>query len=252
MRSSARLKLQRIVGWIITPLYLVVFFALLCVFHLLQLVASLFGKAAQMRVLNIMNVCIIWNIRIVTGASFKVNGAPTLPSDRSVIIVSNHQSMYDIPMLMWICRKRHLGFIAKRELGRGIPSVSLALRTLGSVLIDRKDAKQAIAAIREFGEEREQSKQVACIFPEGTRAQNGAMRPFKPTGLQTLVSAMPSAIIQPVAISGNWELLRYNFLPVPFGTAVTITFLPPLEPKDFELAALSGVVEGRIRAVLGG
>lgn len=245
-----RLKLQKVVGWIITPPYLIIFFALLSLFHLLQLLASIFGKAAQMWVLNIMNVCIIWNIRIVTGASFKVAGVPTLPSDRSVIIVSNHQSMYDIPMLMWICRKRHLGFIAKKELGRGIPSVSLALRTLGSVLIDRKDAKQAIAAIREFGEERERNKQVACIFPEGTRARDGAMRSFKATGLQTLVSSMPSAIIQPVAISGNWELLRYNFLPVPFGTAVTIHFLPPIEPSQVETTALSGVVEGQIRAAL--
>jgi 1-acyl-sn-glycerol-3-phosphate acyltransferase len=159
--------------------------------------------------------------------------------------------MYDIPMLMWICRSRHLGFIAKKELGRGIPSVSLALRTLGSVLIDRKDAKQAVAAIREFGAERERLRQVACIFPEGTRARDGAMRPFKPAGLLALVSAMPSAIIQPVAISGNWELLRYNFLPVPYGTSIKLTFLPPVEPRSLEVTELSRMVEQRIRASLG-
>jgi len=249
MRSGS--KAQKIVGWLITPLYLVLFLSILCVFHGLQLLAALVSRNAQYAVLNVMNVCIVWNIRLVTGASFKVFGSPTLPDGRSVIIVSNHQSMYDIPMLMWICRSRHLGFISKKELGRGIPSISLALRTLGSVLIDRKDAKGAVAAIEEFGRQREAAKQVACIFPEGTRARDGSMRKFKGTGLQALVSSMPSAIIQPVVISGNWELLRYGFLPVPFGTAASVTFLPPVEPSGIDRAEICALIEGQIRAVLG-
>jgi 1-acyl-sn-glycerol-3-phosphate acyltransferase len=77
------------------------------------------------------------------------------------------------------------------------------------------------------------------------------MRRFKATGLQVLLAAMPSAIIQPVAISGNWELLRYRFLPVPFGTSATITFLPPVEPSSIERAEITPLIEGQIRAVLG-
>jgi 1-acyl-sn-glycerol-3-phosphate acyltransferase len=249
MKSGSRI--QKIVGWVITPLYLLLFISILVVFHLFQLIAGTVSRRAQYAVLNLMNVCIVWNIRIVTGASFKVFGAPLLPIERPVIIVSNHQSMYDIPMLMWICRGRHLAFISKKELGRGIPSVSLALRTLGSVLIDRKDAKGAVATIERFGRETEAAKQVACIFPEGTRARDGAMRRFKGTGLQVLLAAMPSALIQPVAIAGNWELLRYRFLPVPFGTSASITFLPPVEPAGIERAEIVALIEGQIRSVLG-
>lgn len=238
-------------SWIFTPAYIFVFFLILVVFHVFLLLAGIAGRRAQKRVLDIMNVCIVWNIRILTGAKFSFVGHPTLPEGRSVIIVSNHQSMYDIPMIMWACRAREVGFISKRELGKWIPSISLALRNLGSVLIDRKDAKGAIRAIEEFGARKESIKQVAAIFPEGTRARDGVMKGFRPSGLMTLVKAMPSALIQPIAIRGNWRILRYNFLPVPCGTTIEVEFLPPLEPSAYPADALLGEIEGRIRAAVG-
>jgi 1-acyl-sn-glycerol-3-phosphate acyltransferase len=223
---------SKIVGWLITPVYVPLFISILVVFHPLQLIGACFGKNLQKRVLDIMNLVIVWNIRIVTGARFRYLGEPALPKDRSVIIVSNHQSMYDIPMLMWACRSREVGFIAKKELGRWIPSISFALRTLGSVLIDRKDAKASIRAIEAFGKMKEGQRQVAAIFPEGTRARDGNMKDFRASGFNALRKAMPSALIQPVAIRGNWKLLRHHFLPVPFGTSIEVEFLSPVEPSS--------------------
>ena len=46
--------------------------------------------------------------------------------------------MYDISPIMWYLRKHHVKFVAKKELGKGIPSVSYNLRHGGSILIDRK------------------------------------------------------------------------------------------------------------------
>jgi 1-acyl-sn-glycerol-3-phosphate acyltransferase len=241
----------RFISWICTPFYVVVFISLLVVFHLLQMIAALFGRGAQKHALDLMNICIVWNIRILAGARFSYIGQPTLPSDRSIIIVSNHQSMYDIPMMMWACRSREVGFIAKRELGRWIPSISLALRTLGSVLIDRKDAKASLRAIGEFGEMKERAHQVAAIFPEGTRARDGKMKQFRPSGFLTLLRTMPSALIQPVAIRGNWRILRYNFCPIPFGTTIEMEFLEPVEPNGRPPEEVLAEVEGRIRASVG-
>ena len=227
---KAELSLPRLIlSWIFTPLYIVVFFAILCVFHPPQVVASWFSKKLQKWVLDRMNICIVWNIRLLTGASYRVLGEPSLPANRSVILISNHQSMYDIPMIMWECRSREVGFIAKKELGRGLPSISYALRTLGSVLIDRADPAGSVAAIREFGARKEAQRQVAAIFPEGTRARDGAMKRFKATGFRALISSMPNALVQPIAIRGNWELLRHNFLPLPFGTRIELEFLEPIE-----------------------
>lgn len=250
-RNNRRDSRSKIVSWLFTPVYVFVFVALLCVFHILQLFAIPFGKRAQKFALDIMNILLVWNIRVFAGAQFRYVGAPHFPEGRSVILVSNHQSMYDIPMIMWACRRREIGFIAKKELGKWIPSISLALRRLGSVLIDRKDAKGSIRAIEAFGAKKEEARQVASIFPEGTRARDGVMRSFRASGFAALARSMPSALIQPVAIRGNWRLLRYNFAPVPFGTSIEVEFLEPIERTSYPAEMLLEEVERRIRGAVG-
>ena len=251
---SQQSRKNTIMNWVITIPYVVTFFSILVVFHPIVLVASWISSDAHKWALDRMNLCIILNIRFIAGTRFRVIGAPYLPKDKAIILVSNHQSMYDIPMLMWLCRTRRVGFIAKKELGKWIPSISLSLRKLCSVLIDRKDANQALSAIRAFGEAKERALGVAAVFPEGTRARDGVMKRFKMSGLKVLLEAMPSAVIQPVAIRGNWELLRYNFFPVPFGTSVSIEFLEPIVRSEgesvgerlveIELVIRDGVGEG--------
>lgn len=226
---SKEIKKHTPINWLITLPYTVIFFLILLVFHPVLLCASWIDRRWHKWLLDRMNVCIMWNIRLTTGASYQVIRRPDLPSDRPVVLIANHQSMYDIPMIMWELRTRDVGFIAKKELGKGLPSISLSLRKLSSVLIDRKDTTKAIAAIRAFGEEREVTCGVAAIFPEGTRARDGVMKRFRTSGLKALVESMPSAVIQPVVIRGNWELLRFNFWPIPYGTSISLEFLEPVE-----------------------
>jgi len=237
-------------SWLCTIPYTMLFVFILVVCHPIHLIASLMGRKAHKRALDLMNLSIIWNIRLLTGARYTVVGRPALPPDRAVLIVSNHQSMYDIPMIMWECRAKEVGFVAKKELGRFIPSISFALRRLGSVLIDRKDASQAVRDIEAFGRAKASSNGVAAIFPEGTRARDGALKKFKTTGLAALLRSMPTAIIQPVAIRGNWELLRYNFWPVPYGTSTELRFLPPIDPAEGDDGDLTARIERVIRESL--
>ncbi len=241
---------NRLVDWIITPVYIVLFIGILVFFHPIHLFATCLSRRLHKHLLDLMNISIVQNIRFTTGASYRVIGTPALPRDRSIVIVSNHQSMYDIPMIMWECRCRQVGFIAKRELGRWIPSISLALRRLGSVLIDRKDAKLAVRQIEAFGRATEKRKEVAAVFPEGTRARDGVMKRFKVSGLKALLGAMPSAIVQPVAIRGNWRLLQHNFWPVPYGTSIELEFLEPIEPAGMTSEEVASLVEQRIAAAV--
>jgi 1-acyl-sn-glycerol-3-phosphate acyltransferase len=241
---------HRVIDWVITPVYIVLFIGILVFFHPFHLIASCVSRRLHKYLLDLMNISIVQNIRFTTGARYRVIGTPALPRDRSIVIVSNHQSMYDIPMIMWECRRREVGFIAKRELGKGIPSISLALRRLGSVLIDRKDAALAVRQIEEFGRATEARKEVAAVFPEGTRARDGVIKRFKITGLKALLGAMPSALVQPVAIRGNWRLLQYNFWPVPYGTSIELEFLEPIEPTGMSPQELATLVEQRIAAAV--
>jgi 1-acyl-sn-glycerol-3-phosphate acyltransferase len=244
-------RVGRPIDWAITLPYTVFFIGILVLFHLPSLVAALVSRRLHKHVLDLMNISIVWNIRITTGARYRVIGAPTLPPGRPILLVSNHQSMYDIPMMMWECRSQNVGFVAKRELGRWIPSISLALRRLGSVLIDRKDAVQAVQQIERWGAAKNAAAEAAAIFPEGTRARDGVMKRFKATGLKALLRSMPNALIQPVAIRGNWELLQHHFLPVPYGTSIELEFLPPLEPSGRSVDELAALLEQQIAAAVG-
>lgn len=244
-------SLNMIRGWLNTPFFVIMFAAILCFFHILQLLAHIFSLRLQKHALDLMNLSIVLNIKFFGGATYKVIRRGVLPEDRPIIIVANHQSMYDIPMMMWELRRWELGFIAKKELGRWIPSISFALRELGSALIDRKDAKQSVEAISALGRRKEEAKQIAVIFPEGTRARDGIVKPFKSTGFKALLESMPTAVIMPVVVRGNWELLQYQFRPVPAGVAISLTYLPVLEQNGRTSKEILREVEGTILNEIG-
>ncbi len=176
--------------------------------------------------------------------------ADSVPKNRPVIFVANHQSLFDIPLTIWYLRNRRPHFIAKKELGRGLPALSHALRHMGSALIDRGNAQQALSAISSFGHQLEAAKGAALIFPEGTRSRDGTMRKFKPAGLRALLQAMPTALVVPLAIDGSWRLTQYGMRPVPFGKIVTLRLLPPVEQHVLPESEMIAQIESSIRAEL--
>jgi 1-acyl-sn-glycerol-3-phosphate acyltransferase len=243
--------MRKAVGWLLTPLLVVLFMTALLVFHVAQVLALPFGYAAHKRVVDCLNLCLLACLKVV-GARIEIHCAHELPANTPLIVVANHQSMYDIPLLGWTFRHHHPKYVAKTELSKGLPSISYNLRHGGSVLIDRSDPKGAMRAIKKFGEQVEANRYAACIFPEGTRARDGVMKKFNPAGLMTLVRAIPSAVIVPVAIDGSWELMRYRVRPIPFGVHIRCTVLEPISQNEYPLKELSEVTENRIRESLGG
>lgn len=203
------------------------------------------GLKLGLSILQCMNKSILISLGIA-GTRFKIGPLPELPMDRPLIVISNHQSMYDVPLIMLVFRKHFPRFIAKKELGRWIPSISFALRNLGSVLIDRADQNQSIHAISEFARDVAAKNHTACIFPEGTRARQGEMKKFKMGGLATLLKEMPNALIVPVVLDGSWQILRYNFKPVPFGCKVYLNILAPIEPQNMNEKEIGKIAQERI------
>ncbi len=126
-------------------------------------------------------------------------------------------------------RKHHPKFVSKKELGKGIPSVSYNLRHGGSVLIDRKDAKGSLMEIGKLGAYIEKYNRTAVIFPEGTRSRDGHPRPFKPMGLKMLMKKAPSALIVPISINNSWKLVRYGKFPMGLGAKVSFDVHEPIE-----------------------
>lgn len=242
--------MRALLNWTFTLPYVPLFWGILCLFHPLQMIALLFGYHAHKFVLDLMNLCLIINFRTV-GTRFRINFQHRPTRGKPIVFVSNHQSMYDIPLLIWHLREYHPKFIAKRELGRWIPSISFALRNMGSVLIDRGDQARAISAIETFACTVREERWSAVIFPEGTRARDGVMKNFKSAGLGALIKNMPDAEIVPIAIDGSWELVRYNLFPVPFGRLVSLTVLPPVTSVGKTSKEISKLCESSIRTALG-
>ena len=165
----------------------------------------------------------------VLGTTYTFNNPHKITRDKPLILVLNHQSMNDIPPIIWFMRKHHPKFVSKIELGKGIPSVSYNLRHGGSVLIDRKDSKQALAQIAKLGKYIEKYNRSAVIFPEGTRSRNGHPKKFQPTGLKILMKNAPSALIVPISINNSWKMLRYGKFPYGICNHITFDVHNPME-----------------------
>ena len=242
--------LSRPLSWAGTLVFLPVFGAILLVFDVAQRIARLFGQRPQEYVAGALQVALVWSFRLCN-TRLLVERAPGVRPWTSYIVVSNHQSMFDIPILGALLFSNFPKYVSKRELGRGIPSVSYNLRRGGNCLIDRGDAEQALGAIRTLGERVERNGVSAVIFPEGTRARAGALGAFKPRGSLVLLAAAPLTAIVPVAIDQSWRLMRANFLPIPFGVRVRVHIGDPIRRRpDEDHAELLDRVHDEIAAAL--
>lgn len=165
-------------------------------------------------------------------------GLDKLPSDTPLIIAANHQSWYDITAIGWYMRKVHPKFVSKIELGKGIPSISYNLRHGGSVLIDRKNAKQSLTAVQEMGKYIEEHKRSVVIFPEGTRSRSNKPRPFAENGLKVLCKYAPSAFVVPVTINNAWKMTRWGSFPLGIGNTLEFIIHDPIAVKDMPFKEL--------------
>ena len=149
-----------------------------------------------------------------TFSTYKVENKHLVPKDKPVIFVANHQGIFDIIGLAWLLREFHPKFVSKIELGKGIPSVSYNLQHGGSVLIDRKDPRQALPELKKMGEYIQNNSRSTVIFPEGTRTRNGQPKPFASNGLKILCKNAPDAWVVPVTINNSWRIFRYGNFPL--------------------------------------
>jgi 1-acyl-sn-glycerol-3-phosphate acyltransferase len=237
-------------SWLSTLLFLPVFGLVMAGFDVAQRLARLFGQRPQEYVAGALQWSLVHAFRICD-TRVVVQRSPEVRPGASYIIVSNHQSMFDIPILGSLFFSNFPKYISKRSLGRWIPSVSYNLRRGGHVLIDRSDAPGALEAIRALGRRVRAGDASAMIFPEGTRARVGELGRFKPGGTLALLEAAPDTPVVPVAIDESWRLLQHNFLPVPWGVRVRVHIGAPIaRHADEDGAALLERVREEIAAML--
>ena len=243
--------MKKILDYVLSLVYMIYFGLVLLIFHALQFLAfHLFGRPAHKKVVDYMNAAILggWYL---TGTTVRFVQTQPLPTDRPIVFVANHQSMFDISPIIWFLRPHTPTFVSKIELAHGIPGISYNLRKSGAALINRKDSKQAISEIARLGKLIQQQNLSAVIFPEGTRSATGQLRPFATAGLSVLLKRAPGALVGPVVIRGTGAFTPSGLFPLRSFSRLSWTVLSAIEPAGQTPEAVVQQAENAIRTELG-
>ena len=238
--------MEKLLSYPISVVYYLCFGLCLVVFHPIQWVCfNVFGYQAHKKSVDYLNF-FLSRCTMLLGTTYTFENKESIPEGVPIIFVSNHQSLYDIVGIIWYLRRFHPKFVSKKELGKGIPSVSYNLRHGGSILIDRKDPKQAIPLIKELSEYIEKHKRSAIIFPEGTRSKNGEPKEFAQSGLKILCKYAPSAYVVPITVNNSWKMVKFGAFPMGLGNKLQFIIHEPIAVSEYSFEELSQQTEKAI------
>jgi 1-acyl-sn-glycerol-3-phosphate acyltransferase len=163
---------------------------------------------------------------VLAGAKVTVEDRSGLDPDQTVLIVSNHQGDFDIPLLLGYSG-RPLAFVAKKEL-ENLPLISRWMRLLGCIFLDREDRRRQVAQLRQTVDQLQQGLSMV-IFPEGTRSRGPEMRPFAKGSLNLAEKA--GVHIQPITLVDTYKLWPKGRKTMP-GAEVKLILHPAINPSD--------------------
>lgn len=161
----------------------------------------------------------------IAGVKLKVEGREFLNKDDSYIFVTNHQSMFDIPILMQAAPS-NIRFIYKKSLTQ-IPIFGWAMYLAGYIPIDRVDAREAMKTLKKSAKKLVNGISLV-IFPEGTRSEDGTLGEFK-RGTFILAEGSDAKIVIGTIIN-SYKILSKGKLHINGGN-VKVVFHKPLEYK---------------------
>jgi 1-acyl-sn-glycerol-3-phosphate acyltransferase len=168
----------------------------------------------------------------------QVSGLENVPRDRAYIVMSNHQSHFDIPILYCVWPGR-LRMVAKIELFK-VPIWGRAMLAAGFVPVDRSGSReQSQAALDQAASALDAGTNI-WIAPEGTRSPDGKLGKFKKGGFR--LAADTHTPIVPIALDGSINIIPKNTRIVHRGCDVRVTVGAPIPSGDVD-ATLSRVKE---------
>ncbi|RII32157.1 1-acyl-sn-glycerol-3-phosphate acyltransferase [Clostridium chromiireducens] len=173
----------------------------------------------------IHKITYIWAKFIMKAAGAKINikGLENIPKGQTVLFVSNHQSNFDIPLLLSVIDVPK-GFIAKKELEKW-PLISTWMKYINCIFMDRDNLRKSAASIVD-GINLLKSGYSMVIFPSGTRSKGKSTDEFK--GGSFKLATKSKCPIVPITINGTYKLLEENNNRVK-GATVELLIHPPID-----------------------
>jgi 1-acyl-sn-glycerol-3-phosphate acyltransferase len=184
----------------------------------------------------------------LSGVRVRVRGLERLRRDRPFILMSNHQSLYDVWAIIGYIPLQ-LRWVMKKEL-RKVPIFGYGCARMGHIYVDRGDSEKAKKSLEAAGK-RIRSGASVIFFPEGTRSPDGKLLPFKKGGFVVALAA--GVPILPMTVNGSREILpKGNAIPMP--GVIDITIHEPVavdghtyETRDRLMAEVRQVIECGLR-----
>jgi 1-acyl-sn-glycerol-3-phosphate acyltransferase len=166
----------------------------------------------------------------LAGIRAHARGSEHIQKDKTYIFISNHQSAFDIPLMIYYSPKQ-IRMIYKKEL-MWIPLMGFILWLLNFIAIDRGNRDRAVRSLKNAARKIHDGTNIV-IFADGTRSVDGELRPLKKGAFMLAIDAQVDII--PVTISGtiNVQHKYRSLFDISFNREVEIIFSPPVSTAGF-------------------
>lgn len=151
---------------------------------------------------------------------------------RTYVVMSNHQSHYDVPVLYYVLGGR-MRMVAKKELFE-VPLFGRAIRDAGMIEVDRGNRQRAISSLATAKAQLAAGTHI-WIAPEGTRSETGELLPFKKGGF--VLALDMEAPILPITIQGTRDVLPSHGMFSRKGVQVHVTIHAPIDTSPFKVGS---------------
>jgi 1-acyl-sn-glycerol-3-phosphate acyltransferase len=180
----------------------------------------------------------------VCGVKVEVRGTEDIKKDIPFIYISNHQSYFDIFVLL-AGLPAEFKFLMKQELMK-IPLLGITMRKAGYLSVDRDDTRNAIKSM-DMAAEKIRNGASVLVFPEGTRSEDGHVQAFKKGGFHMALKA--GCDIVPVAIVNSRAIVPKGSLRINKGT-IKMNIGKPIPLKDYSKRDINDLIERTREAII--
>ncbi len=185
-----------------------------------------------------------WLIIRTCGVRVEIEGREQLEALGPCVMVSNHQSMFDIFAILAFM-PGEVRFLAKKELMK-VPLVGYAMRRSGHIIVDRQHGGNAIRRAIEVS----RLGYSICVFAEGTRFSDNQVHEFNDGAAWIAIATRRPCV--PIAISGSAAIFPRGARVVVPGRRIRIRIGAPIETRDLrseDRIALTRRLEESVRGM---
>jgi len=173
----------------------------------------------------------------LTPMRVRVTGKEHIRKEKSYVIISNHQSIYDIFLIYgWL--GIDIKWVMKKELAK-IPGLGFGSKKVGHIFLDRSNSRVALESLKDAKRKLVNGTSVV-IFPEGTRSKTGQLSPFKKGAFKLAIDlGLP---ILPITILGTKDILPTDTIDVKPGK-VSMVIHEPLDIHHYQESSMKELME---------